>query len=127
MVTINMVSPPSNTPYIVAVVTILAIAFALIFGILLIRPNVDPTILISLVLTSLAPTIAAVFALIKAQETHLAVNSRLDEWITTANKNAKNEGIAEGTKTERRRVNEESGPLKLAPVTVTIKSNEENK
>ena len=59
-----------------------------ILGITIVRPTQDNTILIGSVLTAMAPTTVALLALLKSheslkksEETHLAVNSRLDQFI----------------------------------------------
>jgi len=71
----------SRAPYVWAVVILAAIAAVLVIVVLWIRPQADPLDVVSQVAKGLAPTIAGVMAYLKAQETHLSVNSRLDAFM----------------------------------------------
>jgi hypothetical protein len=72
---------PSTAPYIWAVVILTMIGAVLTMAVLKLRPQYDPLLVIAAITTGLAPTTAAVLALMKSQETHLSVNSRLDVWM----------------------------------------------
>ncbi len=71
----------SRAPYVWAVVILAAIAAVLVVVVLWIRPQADPLDVVSQVAKGLPPTIAGVMAYLKAQETHLSVNSRLDAFM----------------------------------------------
>lgn len=75
-----------------------AIGAVLVMAILVIRPGVDPILIIGAVAAPMIPTIAALAAVFKAEQTHKIVNSRLDTWVAESSKNARLEGIAEGRK-----------------------------
>lgn len=93
----------SKAPYIWSVVVLTLLSCALVMGVLLVRPQVDAMDVITKVLTGLAPTIAAVLAYLKSQDTHLSVNSRLDAFMTEHAKVARAEGILQGTSNEQAR------------------------
>jgi len=59
-------------------------------------PNADHTRTITLLLGFAAPTTVSLLALMKAQQTHLSVNSRLDEFIKNASVASRAEGREEG-------------------------------
>jgi hypothetical protein len=63
----------------------------------LLRPDKDNSALITSLLGFLAPTTMALLAFMKAQETHLAVNSRLDALIVQAEAI----GFTKGTDSQR--------------------------
>lgn len=92
----NLSIPPNNTPYLVAVAFMGLLIVIAILLITFLRPDKDNTGLIATVISALVPTTAAILALMKAQETHLSVNSRLDAFMTTASAAARAEGKAEG-------------------------------
>lgn len=100
----TIVQPPSNTPYLVAVVIMLLMTLGTVMGILLIRPGQDNTQLIATVVGMMVPTIAAILAFMKSQETHLSVNSRLDDFMTEHAARAKTEGLIQGAADEQSRM-----------------------
>lgn len=91
-------TPPSNTQYIVAVVAMMLIAVAGVVVIVVLRPEADVALVIAAVFGFLAPTTLSMLSFMKAQETHLSVNSRLDQFIRNAEMAARAEGIGEGEK-----------------------------
>lgn len=64
----------------------------------LIRPDMDNGVIIAAFFGVLTPTTVSLLALMKAQETHLSVNSRLDQFIKNAGGIARAEGFEEGRK-----------------------------
>ena len=92
----TIVQPPSNIPYLVAIVIMLLMALGSVMGILLIRPGQDNTQLIATVVGMMVPTIAAILAFMKSQETHLSVNSRLDAFMAEHAASADAKGFARG-------------------------------
>lgn len=99
-------SPKPLAHYTWAVIILMLFAVILIMTIIQMRPTVDPIIIIGAVMTAMTPTTAAVLALMKAQETHLSVNSRLDEFMNQHAKAARSEGLMEGITQEQDRIKE---------------------
>ena len=87
---------PETAIYVWAVVILVLIGASLVMGILLARPQSDWIDVVGNVAKGLAPTIAAVLAFLKSQETHLSVNSRLDAFMAEHAKNAHAEGVIQG-------------------------------
>jgi len=87
---------PNNTPYIIAVVCMIALGVVGVIAITLLRPTDDNTILIGGLLGFIAPTTLSLLAFMKSQETHLSVNSRLEEFMRASASNARFQGIEEG-------------------------------
>lgn len=92
----SIVPVPNNVPYIIAVVVMTSLGVVGVVAITVARPTSDNTALIGLVLGFLAPTTLSLLAFMKAQETHLSVNSRLDAFMANAKLAARAEGITEG-------------------------------
>ena len=92
----NALAPPNNVPYLVAVVIMIVVAIVAITLIALIRQNMDNSVLYGLILTAVGPTTLSLVAFMKAQETHLSVNSRLEEFIRNADRSARAEGELKG-------------------------------
>jgi crotonobetainyl-CoA:carnitine CoA-transferase CaiB-like acyl-CoA transferase len=88
--------PPAHAQYVWAAVILTLIGAVLCMVVIKVRPAVDPLVVIGGVMAGLTPTIAAILALMKAQETHLSVNSRLDSFMKEHAINARNEGVTEG-------------------------------
>jgi len=92
----NALPTPSNTPYLIAVVIMIAIAIGSITAIAVGRPGLDNSNLYGLILGSIGPTTLALLAFMKSQETHLSVNSRLEQFIRNADRAARSEGELAG-------------------------------
>jgi hypothetical protein len=92
----SIVPIANNLPYIVAVIMMMVIGVAGVVIITLGRPNQDNTQLITTILGFLAPTTLSLLAFMKAQETHLSVNSRLDAFMRNAELAARVQGVIEG-------------------------------
>lgn len=96
---------PSNSSVTVAIyvaaILVLAIStVAAIVGILALRPAGDNTAIIAAIVGFVTPVMLGILALI-TRENHLAMNSRLDQLLAASNREARAEGIVEGTATER--------------------------
>lgn len=94
--------PASNVPYLVAIVVMVLISVTAIVAVTLIRPEQDNSSLYVLILGSIGPTTLALLAFMKAQETHLSVNSRLDQFIKNADRSARAEGELAGRAAEKK-------------------------
>ena len=88
----RIIKPTNNTHYVLATMVLMFMGVALTMGILYVRPLIDPLVVIAAVFGVLTPTGAAILALMKAQETHLSVNSRLDAFVASAQVEARREG-----------------------------------
>lgn len=97
----------SNGPYIRVTLMLLFTGILLVTAAMWLRPRTYLPDIIAQVLTGLVPTIAGVLAYMKAQQTHLSVNSRLDAFMKTAAALAKEEGRVEGVASEKLRRAEE--------------------
>ena len=91
----TMIRTASNTPYILAVVIMMILGVGGIMVLTVIRPNADNTMLIATMLGFLAPTTLSLLAFMKAQETHLSVNSRLDAFMEQARATGHAAGITD--------------------------------
>jgi hypothetical protein len=83
-------------------VILVLIGAVLVLGIMKLHPQSDPVDVMGNVAKGLAPTIAGILALMKSQETHLSVNSRMDTWMAQNTASAHQAGVAD----ERARVTE---------------------
>lgn len=101
----------SNIPYVMAVITMIVVALILIGVISVARPDQDIIVLITTVFAVLAPTTLSLLTFMKAQETHLSVNSRLDEFMVNAKTASHAEGVIEGRDAANKRTDELSGKL----------------
>ena len=96
-------SKTNNSIYIWAIITMTLITVTATVLISIFRPDQDNTALITLIFGAAAPTTLSLLAFMKAQQTHVLVNSRMSEFIKVLNKNAqdksviaKAEGVVEG-------------------------------
>lgn len=97
----------SNTPYIIAIIIMATLGALGIVVISLFNPGKDNSLIIASLLGFLTPTTLSLLALMKAQQTHVLVNSRMSEFIDTLKKSAvdksviaRSEGIIEGRDSE---------------------------
>src|SRR3990167_10747566 len=93
---ISIVPSPNNIPYVVAIIVMMGIAIVGVATITIFRPNQDNTVVIASIFGFLAPTTLSLLAFMKAQETHLSVNSRLDQFMKNAELAARAEGELAG-------------------------------
>lgn len=99
----TVVHPANNAPYLVAVVLMVLIAISGVVLIVIFRPDADILIVFSGVFGFLTPTTLSLLAFMKSQETHLSVNSRLDEFIQNAEAAAEERGKRMGRETANAR------------------------
>jgi len=92
----NAMPAPSNVPYVIAVVLMIVVVIIAVTVIAIARPDKDNSALFALILGSIGPTTLSLLAYMKAQETHLSVNSRLEQFIRNADRTARAEGELAG-------------------------------
>lgn len=102
----SVVAPPNNNPYIFAVILMMILGIILIVVIAFIRQEVDLVLLAGVVFGFLSPTTLALLAYMKAQETHLSVNSRLDQFMQNAEMASRLKGRVEGKQLAEDRADE---------------------
>lgn len=86
----------TNLSYIRAVIIMVLLGCFMALVIVLVRPDKDNVEIIASIFGLLTPTTLSLLAFMKSQETHLSVNSRLDDFISEASTSAKAQGIIEG-------------------------------
>lgn len=69
-----------NTNYLIALVALVMMAVGSIVVITVTRPEKDNTVVITVILGFVAQITVAILAMMKGQETHAVVNSRMDEF-----------------------------------------------
>ena len=92
----TIVPPPNNVPYIVAIVLMAMLGVVAVVAVAIARPGLDNTALYATIAAFIGPTSLSLLAFMKAQETHLSVNSRLDAFMRNAEMVAHVQGMAEG-------------------------------
>lgn len=93
----TVVPPANNIPYVVAVAFMMMIGVVAVVLVTVLRPdNKDNTLVIATIVGFLTPTTLSLLAFMKAQETHLSVNSRLDAFMSSAKAAAHAQGVTEG-------------------------------
>lgn len=86
----------ATKPYLVASATIAVAGVLIAIGVFVSRPEQENVTLLTFVVGFTLTVLASVMAYLKAQETHLSVNSRLDEMVRNARLAAHAEGLAQG-------------------------------
>jgi|ERR1700722_1700083 len=100
--------PITDKPAYLLTVILLAMIGAILIGtILTLRPAADPLLIITAVSGFVASIGAGVLSYMKSQETHMLVNSRMDEWMAAQDKVSRAEGVVQGTSDEQSRVSAE--------------------
>lgn len=89
-----------------AIVAVLLIGVTGVVIISVLRPDLDPLAVSAVIFGFLTPTTLSLMSYLKAQETHLAVNSRLDEFIKNAAAAALAAGQEAGRKESEARTDE---------------------
>jgi len=110
----SVVVASNNLPYIVAVVVMAALGVLAVVAITLIRPDQDNTALLATVIGFVAPTTFSLMAFMKAQETKLSVNGRLDALMANAKHVAYAQGLSEGRAEGRQAANDRTDALEIA-------------
>jgi len=101
----NTPIPPTNpAPYLYTTVIIILISAVFFLALLYLRPQIDAVALLGNIAQAALPTIAAVAAYLKSQETHLSVNSRLTDFLREHGEAQRNEGKLLGASGEQARV-----------------------
>ena len=107
----TVVPTPNNLPYVVAVALMAIVGVVAVTLLVVLRPEKDNGTIIATIVAMIAPTTLSLLAFMKAQETHLSVNSRLDAFMANAKLAAHAEGIAEGRQQGRQSANERTDAL----------------
>lgn len=78
----TLLPPPRNgtSAYLITIFGMTLLGVSAVIAVFLMRPDKDNTAIIVSILGFIGPTLAAILAYFKAQETHLVVNSRMDEF-----------------------------------------------
>ncbi len=92
----SVVPLPNNVPYLLAIVAMAVVGVTAVVLVSVLRPAQDNSSIITTILGLLAPTTLSLLAFMKAQETHLSVNSRLDAFMREAKYAAHAKGLMEG-------------------------------
>jgi hypothetical protein len=95
-----------NTPYIIAVIVMALFGVAGVTVIGALRPEDDIVIIGAMVFGFITPTTLSLLSFMKSQETHLSVNSRLDQFMENARVAAHGVGLEEGRAEANRRTDE---------------------
>lgn len=118
----SIVPTPNNVPYIIAVVVMMALGVLGVVLIVVLRPEKDNTVVIAAVLGFLAPTTLSLLAFMKAQETHLSVNSRLDAFMANAKTAAYADGMLEGRTQGRQLADDRTDALAAGAGATTVEA-----
>jgi hypothetical protein len=113
----TVVQPPNNVPYIVAVVLMMVLGVMAVTTLAILRPTTDNVGVITTIVGFIAPTTLSLLAFMKAQETHLSVNSRLDAFMINAKLAAHAQGVTEGRAEGRESADARTDTLKLSAAT----------
>jgi hypothetical protein len=97
----SVVAVPNNTQYVIAVVVMAAMGLLVFTALAIARPMQDLLVVAGVITGFTAPTTLALLGFLKAQETHLSVNSRLDAFMANARLAAHAQGVTEGRKEGR--------------------------
>jgi len=107
----SVVPPPNNTQYVYAVLLMAILGVVSITALTIMRPGQDNTAVIATIIGFLAPTTLSLLAFMKAQETHLSVNSRLDQFIRNAELASRMQGVIDGRAQGRMDANQRTDDL----------------
>lgn len=99
--------PHSSLPYLWVTLAMFVAGLVFTAVVLLIRPTLDPILVIGNVMGFVITISAGIAAFIKTQETNITVNSRLTEWKREFYDLAHSEGKIAGAKEERMRINDQ--------------------
>lgn len=91
----SIVRPPNNIPYILAILGMMGLGIAGSVTVIIAKV-MEPLLVTGAIFAFITPTTASMLAFMKAQETHLSVNSRLDEFMRNASFAARAQGRQEG-------------------------------
>lgn len=122
--TANLSKKGSNIPYLIAIVVMILIGLVSILVVEIMRPEKDNVQLIATIAGFIVPTTASILALMKSQETHLTVNSQLEQWKRDYARLMHAEGEEIGRTGEQARVAKVRADSVTAPERRTIASPE---
>jgi hypothetical protein len=88
--------PPSNWPYLIAVILMAAFGVIAVLILTKLRPTQDNSMLITTVIGFLSTTTGVILTFMKAADTHDAVNGQLRRFLDTARQVSHYEGQAQG-------------------------------
>jgi hypothetical protein len=108
----NALPAPTNAPYLIAIVIMAIVTVAAIVIIAVVRPAQDNASINIQIIGFATTTTAAILAFMKAQETHLSVNSRLEQFIKNADRAARSEGELVGRAAGREQADKRTDTLK---------------
>lgn len=106
-----IIAPPNNTPYLVAIVAMVGLTLACIVITLVFYHGPDTMQIIGMIVGASAPTTLALLAFLKSQETHLSVNSRLDEFKRAIEESSRAKGEKEGIAIGKQQAEEKAGEI----------------
>jgi hypothetical protein len=112
----TVVQGPNKLQYVIAVVTMATLGVAAATAIVIAKPMTgmspaETMVAVAAIFGFLAPTTLSLMTYLKAQETHLSVNSRLDAFLSTAKMAAHAQGVTEGRQEGRRAADERTDIL----------------
>lgn len=111
----TVVGAASNMQYVVAVVLMALFGIVATAAVAIMRPPpIDNSSLYTIIGAFIAPTTLSLLSFMKAQETHLSVNSRLDAFMGTARAAAHMQGLDEGRAEGRVLANQRTDELAAA-------------
>jgi hypothetical protein len=100
---ITNLRPASNVQYVIAVLTMFLLGVIMSITIIALRPTADALVIVGSTFAVMSPTTLGLLSFMKAQETHLSVNSQLQSYINAASGRARAEGVIEGRDTQHSR------------------------
>lgn len=96
----------TNGQYLVAIISMFFFGVVGIVLVSTLRQGQDLPIIITAIFSVLTPTTLSLLSFMKSQETHLSVNSRLDDFIKNVDIAARAEGQIEGARVANKRNDE---------------------
>jgi hypothetical protein len=84
---------PSQVPYLIAVVLMVAIVVGAIVAVMFLRPTADNSSIVTEIIGFASTVTMALFAFLKAQETHVVVNSQMDSFKSEVRQAAAQSGL----------------------------------
>lgn len=97
---VTITQKPRSYQYLWAIIIMILVGFVVVLSVMVSRQTQDNTWLITLIIGFLTTTTGSVLTYMKAQETHLSVNSRLDAWMKAAKELSREQGFQAGRSPE---------------------------
>lgn len=92
-----------NRQYLTTIVVMMVVAVILSVGVIYLRPEADPLIVVGIVFGIFSPLTGAILNLMKGQETHLSMNSQFTKYVKAQTDVAEIRGEQAGVEQERER------------------------